>query len=280
MEAVLQKRAPAIGACFGPKGPTGSLRVMLEIGVGGEVGMVRSGGLGDAKGEACVTELLRKVAVVTPIDEHVEVACDLARGDARPWRLALDSYGVIEVEPTQLRHGEHTLVPGGAQPESLPVNTYVVVAQPDTPGGMLQAAMMWVADAYVLMLAVRDGAGPPTFLGIADTGADSDAQARASLRVNKTTVTACANGTTHEAKLADLGPLVHKLADTCRSRGCAPALFVGIDSDAVARDLIEVASAARRAGFARVLFQTSDAACIAAPKPQRPRRPTLDIDLE
>ena len=283
VEAELQKRAATIGACFGVKGPTGSLRVMLEVVVGGKVGIVRAGGLGDVKGEACVEKLVGELAVVTPIDEHVELACDLARGDARPWRIALESYGVIDVEPTQLRHAEHTLLPGGGEPEPLPVNTYVVVADLDTPGAMLQLAMMWAADAHAVLLALRDGAGPPMFLGVADTTGEllEEGGTPASVRITKTTISSCTNGTTEDAKLSEVGTLVGKLAATCRTKGCAPALYVDIDSDAVARDLLEVASAARRAGFARLLFRTSDTGCAAVEKTTRRRGPRdLRFDLD
>jgi hypothetical protein len=61
---------------------------MLEINVSGELGDVRTGGLGDARGEGCVTRALGGLRVVTPVEEHVEIACDLARGDAQPWRVS------------------------------------------------------------------------------------------------------------------------------------------------------------------------------------------------
>lgn len=280
-EAALRGKLSAIGACFGAT-TTGSLRVMLEIGVGGSPGIVRAGGLGDAKGEACVKKALHGMKVVTPVDEHVEVACDLARGDARPWRVALEGYGVIDIEPGQLRHGTATLVPGVTDPTPLPPNTYVVVARPDTPGAMLQLALMWASEAGAVLLAVRDSATAPMFLGIGDTATSHDGNglARASLRVNRTAVIGCAGRTKHEAKLDGVGAVAQAIATKCRSLKCAPALLVAIDSDARAIDLLEVASAARRAGFDRVLLGSHVSACDDAPAPKKPRHGIDEFELE
>ncbi len=278
-EAAVRSRLAAIDRCFPGPSPTGSARLMLDIDVTGELGPVRVGGLGDAAVEACVAKALGGLHVMTPSPTAVEIACDLARGDAQPWRLAADAgYQVIEAERVKLRHGPTELVPGASDPAPLEPDTYLVLAQRDTPGALLQLALLWANEASV-MFGVRDGAGAPLFLGMGHTlntdieeSADTDA-VRPALRVGGKTVTGCVSRGTHEAKLSEpaaIGALVQRLAARCRTLGCAPTLPVAIDSDAVARDLIEVTAAARRAGFDRVLLGGSELGC---PVPQRSNPP-------
>jgi hypothetical protein len=290
MEAAMRGRLDAIDTCFTGPAPTGSLRVMLEINVNGELGEVRTGGLGDAAGEACVTRALGGLRVVTPVDEYVEIACDLARGDAQPWRVApAAGYGVIEADRAQLRHGKATLVPGATDPEPLPLGTYVVVARRDTPGAMLQLGLLWANNARAVLLALDAGTAPPVFLGVGQTSAtlgedtDESEAVRPALRVNGKTVTGCAGRATHQATLADpsaVGALVQRLATKCRTIACASTLLVAIDSDAVARDLVEVTGAARRAGFERVLLGGSELGCDATTGPTKPRPRLEEVDDE
>lgn len=289
-EAAIRGRLEAIDKCFTGPTPAGSLRVMLEIDLVGELGTIRTGGLGDASGEACVTKALAGIRVVTPSQEHVEVACDLSRGDAQPWRLATTAgYGVIEAERAKLRHGEHTLVAGASDPDPLPVNTYVVLVQPDTPGAMLQLALTWANDADAVLIALQDRKASPLFLGMGHTsvthGGDAeDTEAvRPALRLDAKTVTGCVSRGVHRAKLADpreVGSLVQRLAEKCRALKCAPTLLVAIDRDAVARDLVEITGAARRAGFDRVLIGGSELGCQDTVRPQPAQEPVLDDDFE
>lgn len=285
--AAVRDRLGKIERCFARGHAIGSLRVMLELGLGGELVAIRSGGLGERKIDACVARALAGLEVVTPIDDPVEVACDLARGEARPWRVALDAgYKVIEIEPTRLRHGDAVVVPGASDPAPLPAGSYVVVARPDTPGAMLELALMWANDASVVLLALRDGTGAPRLLGFGDTAVEEsdDDEIRASLRINRRAVTGCVGRARHEAPIADgpaLDRVLRELAERCRAVGCAEPLLIGIDSDAVARDLVEITSAARRAGFARVLLGGSDLGCAARPPARKPAKPRDDdgIDL-
>lgn len=266
--ATVRARLPAIERCFQGPAPAGSLRVMLEVAAGGEVQAVRAGGLGDAVGEACVARALTGTEVVMPTETEAEVACDLARGDARSWRIALDAgYEVIELERDRLRHEAATLVPGATDPGPLPRGTYVVVARPDSPGAMLQLALLWAREATAVLLAIGDGATAPLYLGIGEPAvSDADAELRPRLRVDREQVTGCVGRTTREAALRDgaaVDTLVRRLATRCREISCTPILLVGIDSDAVAGDLLEIAGAARRAGFDRVLFGGSELGCLA-----------------
>jgi hypothetical protein len=251
------------------------------------LGSVRAGGMGDREAEACAAKALAGLRVMTPQQEHVEVACDLARGDAAPWRLSTGGgYDVIDVERLQLRHGTETLAPGSGDAEPLPSETYVVIARPDTPGGMLQLALMWARDASGILLAVADGKPAPLFLGMGNaTGSVTDDDIptlRPALRVGGKEATGCIGKTTHKAPIAnavEVSGVLQKLAARCHQIKCSPTLVVAIDSDAMTRDLVEVAGAARRAGFDRVLFGGPELGCSAAPK-RDVEEPEYDPDLE
>jgi hypothetical protein len=283
-EAAMRARLAAMEACFTGPTPTGSLRVMLDLDVMGELGTVRVGGLGDAAVEACLAGSLAGLHVVTPIPAAVEVACDVARGDAQPWRIAPTAgYDLIEADRARLHHGATVVIPGASDPEPLPSATYVIVAQPDTPGAMLQLALMWANDAETVMLALRDGRASPLFLGLGHTavaqGDDDLDVVRPALRVGAKMVTGCVGRGTHQAALSDpagVGSLVQRLATRCRTLGCSPTLLVAIDSDAVARDLVEITGAARRAGFDRVLLGGSELGCQLTPRAPAERRPLVD----
>ncbi len=265
-EAAMRGRVAAIDKCFANPASTGSLRILLELDIAGELSSVRAGGIGDKDGELCAARSLAGLKVLTPSQEHVEIACDLSRGDAAPWRVSpAAGYEVIDIDARGLKHGTDVVVPGVSEPEPLPAETYVVVARPDTLGGMLQLALMWARDATVL-LSVGDGKAPPVFLGMGNASpAEEDGEAlRPAIRVGKEFATGCIGRATHKANVTsstELGGLMQKLAARCRMLSCAPTLVVAMDSDARASDLLELAGAARRNGFDRVLFGGSELGC-------------------
>ncbi len=280
-EAALRTRVTAIDKCFANPASTGSLRILLDLDIAGELSSVRAGGIGDKDGEVCAAKSLAGLRVMTPAQEHVEISCDLSRGDAAPWRVSpAAGYQVIEIDARGLKHGAEVVVPGVSEPDPLPADTYVVVARPDTLGGMLQLALMWARDATAVMLAVGDGKAAPVFLGMGNAAPseESDGEAlRPAIRVGKHFATGCIGRATHKASVTssvELGGLMQKLAARCRTLHCAPTLVIAIDSDAVAKDLLEVAGAARRGGFDRVLFGGAELGCTA-----EPRKKGTDTDL-
>ena len=101
---LLTSQLAQLDACFGAR--SGSLRVMVELGHDGKVGRVRVGGLGDRTGETCVmTKLfeLRLPPAAYP-EVPVEIACDLERGGALPWRVTpADDYAVVELTKAGVR---------------------------------------------------------------------------------------------------------------------------------------------------------------------------------
>ncbi len=264
-EGPLRARMAAIGACFPGLAPTGSLRAMLELDAGGSLIAARVGGLGDEPIERCVASALEGLRVMTPAADSVEVACDLSRGDARPWRVApAAGYEVIEASRTQLVHGTEVIALGASEPPPLPAGaTYLVLADADAPGTLIELALAWAAEGDATLIASRDGPRPPALIGMgrseASVGDDYDdaAAVRATLALGATTLTACVHRTIQTAGVADvaaIGGLLTRVAMKCRKIGCASTLRVAIDGGAVARDLLEVMAAARRAGFERVLI--------------------------
>jgi len=260
-EGAIRRGLPAIAGCFSGPAPVGSLRAMLAV-RGGAIEVARAGGLGDAT-EACVARQLIGLGVAARADNAVEIACDFARGEARPWRVApAAGYAVLEAGRREVRHGDDVVTPGMIAPRPLPAGqTFLVVASPDTPGAMLELALEWAEQGDATLIALRDGIGAPRLVGAARTahqlGGREPAAARAALQLGRGTVTACVDRGAQAASLADpaaIDALVRRVADRCRALGCTGSLGVAIDSDATARQLLEVTGAVRRAGFERVLL--------------------------
>ena len=168
---------------------------------------------------------------------------------------------MIEASRAKLRYGTQTLTADAVEPPPLAdTRTFVVVAEPDTPGAMLDLALAWAADD-VVVVALRDGSAAPLFLGIGRTGASLGASAveavRPTLRVGTKTVTSCVDRSSQQTKLADaiaIGTLVQRAADKCKKLSCTGTLALALDADARIEDLVEVIGAARRAGFDRILI--------------------------
>ncbi|HWO20685.1 MAG TPA: hypothetical protein VNO30_18085 [Kofleriaceae bacterium] len=264
-EGALRGKLPSIDACFASSPVTGSLRAMLAVDSSGELSSVRAGGLGDKAVEACVENAVTGLRVMLPSETSGELACDLSRGDARPWRVTPDreGYGVVEISRTRVRAGDQMLSLG-EEPDTLADHAvYLLVADADAPGPLLWLALRWTADATATLVAVRAGGssgGPPVLVGAGLTAAADveDAElARPTLEVGAAAVTACAGSWTHTGRLADPAAVdgaAQQLAGRCRTHACGNTLAIAVDRDAVAKDLVAVASAARRAGFDRVLL--------------------------
>ena len=274
-EGAIRRGFPAIAGCFSGPAPRGSLRAMLAVRSDGTIDSVRSGGLGDVA-EACVARQLAELHVLTPGREPAEVACDFARGEARPWRVApAAGYTVLEAGPRGVRHGDVIVMPGVVAPRPLPADqTFLVVASPDTPGAMIELALEWTEQGDATLIALRDEPHAPLVVGVARTahqiGGAEPAGIWPALRVSRGTVTACVDRASQLAALSDpvaVDSLVRRVAARCRGQHCSASLGVTIDADATAIQLLDVAGAARRAGFERVLLG-SYAGCVAA-RPSR-----------
>ncbi|MEJ7599220.1 MAG: hypothetical protein WKG01_15040 [Kofleriaceae bacterium] len=261
-EAALRTKLGAIDACFARSAARGSLRAVLALDAEGRLSSLRLGGLGDAEGERCATRVITNLQVLVPSSALVEVACDLARGDARPWRVTpAAGYGVIETSAKHVTYGTRTIEPGAPDPTPIAeTKTFLVLLDRNTPGAILDLALAWAADD-VVVVAIRDDGAPPLFLGIGRTSASSGATSveaiRPTLRIGTRTLTSCVDRSSQQTKLADpvaIGTLVRRVADKCRKLTCTGTLAIAVDADARAGSLVEVIGAARRAGFDRVLI--------------------------
>jgi hypothetical protein len=217
--------------------------------------VVRAGGLGDGVIEACVEKELTGTKVVNPPGTPTEITCDFARGDAQPWRITpSDGYGVIEVTRKDMTYGTTSVAMTALEPEALPANkTYLIVAEPDAPGSMVTNALAWAAEGDASLVALQDGKQAPLYLGMARIGPDDQLSSRPMLVLGRKTVQACIGNRVKEGKISEAGKLAIELAARCKMMRCG-SLVVGIDDLALARDLVEVTGAARRAGFERAVI--------------------------
>lgn len=268
VEGAIRRGLPAIAGCFSGPAPVGSLRAMLSVRAGAVEG-ARAGGLGDAA-EACVARQLVGLGVAARVHDAVEIACDFARGEAQPWRVAAAAgYAVLETDRRGVRHGDDVVTPGMIAPRPLPAGqTFLVVASPDTTGATLELALEWAEQGDAALIALRDEPRAPRLVGVARTahqlGGREPVTARPALRLGGGTVTACIDRGAQAAPLGDpaaVDALVRQVADRCRALRCTGSLGVAIDGDATARQLLEVAGAVRRAGFERVLLGSYAPGC-------------------
>jgi hypothetical protein len=164
------------------------------------------------------------------------------------------SYGVISTSRKQMTFGKKSIAVGALEPDALPANaTYLIVAEPDTPGSVLTNALAWASEGDASIVALRDGNRAPMYLGMGRVGHDDALASRPMMMLGRGRVQACLGKQTRDGKLSEAGQLAQRLASRCKSMRCG-TLVIGIDDLAVAKDLVEVTSAARRAGFDRVLL--------------------------
>ena len=254
-ESMLRGKREKLEACFAKQKALGSLRAVLGVQGDGNVAQVRAGGIGDGVIEACVEKELVGTKVVNPPGMTTEVTCDFARGDAQQWRITpSDGYGVIAVNRKEMRFGDTSVAMGALEPDALPANkTYLIVTEPDAPGSILTSALAWAAEGDASLVALHDGKQAPMYLGMARVGPDDQLSSRPILILGRKNVQACLGKQTREGKISEAGQLALKLAARCKTMRCG-SLVVGIDDLALARDLVEVTGAARRAGFERVVI--------------------------
>jgi hypothetical protein len=275
-EGAIRRSLAAVADCFAGPAPVGSLRALIAVRGDGSIDSARTGGLGDGA-EACVARRLTELHILMPAREPTEIACDFARGEARAWRVApVAGYAVLEASPHGVRHGEQIVKPGVVAPRPLPADqTFLVVASPETPGAMLELALEWTEQGDATLIALRDGAHSPLVVGVARTahqiGGVEAVTAWPALRVSGGAVTACVDRASQRASLGDpvaVDGLVRRVAARCRGVRCSASLGVTIDADATASQLLDVAGAARRAGFERVLLGSySGCATTRSPRP-------------
>jgi len=252
-ETAVRQRILELEACFPPDAPTGSLRTILSFWEDGSTSSVRSGGLGAYAVERCVAEVLDDLRLAIRPNTVLDLACDLGRGDAQPWRLSPEGYRVIEVTARE------------AEPPADLDNelSYALVVAPDAPAAHVSRALEWVRDAIIVLIAMRDDRGALVYVGhgrIASSVTEEENSAMTphpSLIVRPGTVTACLLAHDRTVKLADaaaVAGLVEELAQLCKRNHCATTLGIVHGPTVPMREVATVATAVRREGFTRVLL--------------------------
>ena len=263
-EIAVRARLDRLATCFRGPAPVGSLRAMLDIDPAGLLRGARIGGLGHDASTACLRRELAGLRVKSPTLDAAEVACDLARGEARRWRVDPGEYEVIRATKAGLEYAGTRVEVGAIVPDALAGNrVYLVLADHDTPGTVLESALTWAFDGDATLLAIADGTTSPPLLGIGrSTFAlgdphDEPIALPVSMEIYPDRVMVCTGASTQEAKLAD-GPkaldiLAARLATHCRKGRCASTIGLAVDGGTPATALPAVLDALRRAGFERVL---------------------------
>ncbi|MCX5743825.1 MAG: AgmX/PglI C-terminal domain-containing protein [Proteobacteria bacterium] len=262
-EAAIKARMRELDACFGAGSATGSMRAMLSFVHDGALTEARVGGLGDAPVERCVAEVLGDLYLVVPPGGYSELACDLGRGDARPWRVSPEPYQRIDVTATTVRSGELSITASDGDPEPLPAETtYLVVVDPAARAAQLGLALQWAAEGTATLIATRDGHGL-AYVGVGRNTASVDeaenetTTPHPSVELRGDTVTSCVDQRETHAKLADpsaVETMLRGFAAYCRRRACATTVGIAHDPEVSVRDVATVAALARRVGFQRVML--------------------------
>jgi hypothetical protein len=85
----MKAKLASLEHCFGDV--KGSARAVIAVGATASDTHVRVGGLGDGKVEQCLGDAIGAIGFAPAVTPH-EVACDLSRGGAQPWRVSAAGY--------------------------------------------------------------------------------------------------------------------------------------------------------------------------------------------
>lgn len=239
----LQKAIPTakLGACLTTQ--AGLVRAIMRIGLDGSVIEARTGGIGDSAALACMSAALVGVKG-PPVSLITEVACDFKRGDAAPWRVALDAgYTVLDTVK---------LEPNPPAPKA--GETFLVLLDPTTTASTIATALITAGQGAGYIVAMRMEDGAPLFLlaarpygAIADPSAPLTLDAHDTLRV--------CNGLLDEPKsapFAEAMKLLGSAARLCTHKPCPTLLTITLAKERSADELAQLVAAARRSGFERI----------------------------
>ena len=229
-----------LASCLGPQ-HTGSLRAIVRIGIDGTVIAARAGGMGDRVAEACISAALSGVKSAT-VPLVTEVACDFVRGDPAPWRVATESYTVIDASN----------MPQLSVPK--PGEVFLVLLDPTTPGKAVANAVRGGTNAGAYVVAMHVDAGPPLFLlagrgpgTVTDPAAPLTLDAREPVRICHGLLDAPAS-----APFVDAEKLLKGAAKRCTHKPCPTQLTIGLTDERTADEVATLVAAARRMGFERI----------------------------
>lgn len=216
LEGAIAGKLDKLDACFGDH--TGSVRAMLTVAFDGGVISARVGGVGDHDVDTCIAGALIGLKVSAP-PIISEVSCDLERGAPAPWRLTLDGrYEVLELKKDTPPVGE---IP------DVWTRVYAIVAAPDVPGDALARALHAVRWSQGTLVAVREDAGAPVFIGTAH-------DARTETSGDGEPIAIDLHGGKHAC--ADHQPITEPLRDRCASDPCG-TLTIAFGADTTAASI-------------------------------------------
>ncbi len=255
--AALSEHLDELDHCLA--GHKGSLVAMLEVAPDGTT-TARVGGLGDDTPESCVASAIGKLKIQGAA-KPVELECGLTATRPGPLRVTPNAgYRQVGVSHTdvdlegamQPRDGNRVVAPP-APPDAV----YLVVAERDAPGPLLESVFGWLSNAPAVLISVTADGGAPVFVAM---GPDRqpfhppDAP-RVAVEVTGDKLIPCVEqhrGTGLAlVRSRDIDRELHDTLAAC-SQTCDGVIEVG-GADFVAKDLVAATSAVRRTGHDPVI---------------------------
>ncbi|HUS27053.1 MAG TPA: hypothetical protein VMZ53_01040 [Kofleriaceae bacterium] len=242
--------------CFA--GKDASVRTMVQVAFDGAVIGARSGGSGDAQVDACISTSLIGLKVTAPPTVS-EVACDIVRGDPQPWRVAPESYTVLDVGPTEIKEAgvaltKQTLVPAKADA----THAFLIVVDPAAQPGLVAGAFDRTQWSAATLVALKTESGSPVFIAMGRDGRtrEKDYAPLLAIEREKDSVKSCVDGEARgTAPQAEIETLLQTLARSCDPKPCPATLSIALGG--TMQDLAAAADAARRAGLPRIGLSTT-----------------------
>lgn len=242
--------------CFA--GKDAAERAMVTVAFDGAVISARTGGSGDAQVDSCIAVSLIGLKVTAPPTVS-EVACDIVRGAPQPWRVAPESYTVIEVGDKEIKEGgvvltKDKLVPANGDA----THAFLIVVDPAAPPTQLSRAFERTQWAGATLVALESDSGSPVFIAMGLDGRmrEKDYAPMLGIQHVKDDVKSCvdkeARGT---APKAEVETLLQTLANACDPKPCPATLSIALGG--TMQDLAADADAARRAKLTRIGLSTT-----------------------
>jgi len=256
-KAVLAEHLGKLDICL--TGKVGSVVAMLDVGVDGRI-TARVGGIGHRPTEDCLATEIGKL-MITGASRPVELECGLSTPAAGPLRVTTaGGYRRVDVGHAEVRldglaqklDGDHV-----AAPRPHDDAAYLVIADPDAPGALLDGVMSWLAEAPAVLIAVAADGGAPVFLAMGPDRRPFHAPdaPRVDVEIAGGKLAACVEHH-REAAVPLLQPHVldkaMRGAITACGGHCDDVVEVG-GAGYVAKDLVAATSAVRRAGLDPVM---------------------------
>jgi hypothetical protein len=245
-----------LDACFA--GKDASERTMVQVAFDGNVIAARSGGSGDAQVDACISTSLIGLKVTAP-PTVTELACDIVRGPPQAWRVAPESYTVLEVSDKEIKEGGNVLTKATLVPAKTDgTRAFLIVVDPAAPPALLATAFERTQWSAATVVALKTDSGPPIFIAMGRDGRtrEKDYAPLFAIEQEKDSVKSCADDEERgTAPKAEVATLLQTLAKSCDPKPCPSTLSITLGG--TMQDLAIAADAARRAGLPRIGLSTT-----------------------